>query len=60
MAVQMAGRKDERGRVGGVKLMRLHPNAGRPGILERIIEFASWAAARLIYRGMKVMARRMA
>ena len=46
--------------MGGVKLMRLHPNAGRPGILERIIEFASWAAARLIYRGMKVMARRMA
>ena len=43
-----------------MKLMRLHPNAGRPGLLERIIELACWAAARLIYRGMKVMARRMA
>ena len=43
-----------------MKLMRLHPNAGRPGILERIVELASWAAARLIYRGMKIVARRMA
>ena len=42
-----------------MKLMRLHPNAGKPGLMERIIEFASWAAARLIYRGIKVMARRM-
>lgn len=60
MAVQMAAGEDERGRVGGVKLMRLHPNAGRPGICERIIEYICMAAARLIYRGMKVMARRMA
>ena len=43
-----------------MKLMRLHPNAGRPGICERVIELVCWAAARLIYRGMKVMARRMA
>ena len=43
-----------------MKLMRMHPNAGMPGIWERIVELASWAAARLIYRGMKIMARRMA
>jgi hypothetical protein len=43
-----------------MKLMRLHPNAGRPGILERIIELACMVMAKLIYRGMRIMARRMA
>ena len=43
-----------------MNLMRLHPNAGRPGICERIIEYICMAAARLIYRGMRIMARRMA
>ena len=56
----MAGGEYQGRRVGGVKLMRLHPNAGKPGLMERIIEFASWAAARVIYRGMRIMARRMA
>ena len=43
-----------------MKLMRLHPNAGRPGICERITEYICMAAARVIYRGMRIMARRMA
>lgn len=41
-----------------MKLMRLHPNAGRPGICERIIEYVCMVAARIIYRGMRIMARR--
>lgn len=43
-----------------MRLMRLHPNAGRPGIPERIVELACMVVARLIYRGMRIMARRMA
>ena len=43
-----------------MKLMRPHPNAGRPGICERITEYICMAAARVIYRGMRIMARRMA